>query len=79
MVLRKTIFISFKEKFIIKKDLNDKVQLNFAWLHQIDQSAHRTKSLIFITTAEYSHSNCTTKIDYAANATEFKETSRVYM
>ena len=32
-----------------------------------------------ITTAEYSHRNCTTKIDYAAHAAEFKENSQIYI
>ena len=32
-----------------------------------------------MTTAEYNHINCTTKIDYAPNAAEFKETSQIYM
>ena len=32
-----------------------------------------------ITTEEYDHKNCTAKIECAANAAEFKETSQIYM
>ena len=32
-----------------------------------------------MSTAEYSHRNYTTKIDYTANTAQFKETSQSYM
>ena len=43
---------------------------------QPDQTVHRIKNL---TTAEHSHRSCITKIDCAADAAEFKETSQIYM
>ena len=54
---------------MIKKNLNDTKY--YASLHQDDQTVHRIKILTY----NNSHRNYTMKIDYAANADEFKETS----
>ena len=45
-----------------------KVHLHFASLYQSDQAIHRIKNLICITTAEYSHKNCTLKIVCTASS-----------
>ena len=62
-----------------KKDLND-TKYNSTLLRFIKLIKLYIESKVqHIATAEYSHRNCTTKIDYAANAIEFKETSQMYM
>ena len=54
---------------MIKKNLNEtKYNYTLLSLYQTDQTVHRIKSLTYKTTVEYSHRNCTTKIDYTANA-----------
>ena len=77
MVLRKTTFISVKGNFMIKKEINY-TKYNYALLPFIKLiKLHIESKVLHIATAEYSHRNCTTKIDYAANAAEFKETSQI--
>ena len=57
---------------MIKEDLNTKYSYILVLFNKLINYQH-------ITTVEFSHGNCTTKIDYAANAAEFKETSHIYM
>ena len=62
---------------MIKKDLND-TKYNYALLPFTRPIKLYIESKIqHITTAEYRHRNCTTKIDYACNADEFKEPSQI--
>ena len=64
---------------MIKKYLND-IKYSHPFLRFIRLIKLYIKAKVqHVTTAEYSHRNCTTKIDYAANAAEFKETSQIYM
>ena len=64
---------------MIKKDLND-TKYNYTLLPFIKLIKLYIESKVYhITIEEYSHRNCTTKIDYATNAAEFKETSQIYM
>ena len=62
---------------MIKKDLND-TKYNDTLLRFIKLIKLLIESkVLHITTAEYNHRNFTTKIDYAADAAEFKETSQI--
>ena len=64
---------------MIKKDLND-TKYNYTLLLFIKLfKVHIESKVQHVTTAEYTHRNCTNKIDCAANASEFKETSQIYM
>ena len=62
---------------MIKKDLND-TKYSYTLLRFIKLIKRSLESKVKdITTAEYSHRNCTIETDYAANVAEFKETSQI--
>ena len=64
---------------MIKNDLND-TKCSYTLLPFIKLiKLYIEPKVEHVTTAEYSHRNCTTKTDCAADAAEFKETSQIYM